>query len=229
VTYQWLADDAAIDGATGQTFTLTAAQRGARVTVRVTGVKAGYVSTSDTSDPTDEVRTDLAPDLDLTVAQQSLRRGQPTVLSWTSAEAATLTASDGWTGDRTSAGTMTVRPTAVGRTTYKLSATNENGTTTTSVVVQVSRQAKRLGATVSGGLRRPGARVAVSASGFDAYEVYTVRIGGRTVVTGRISGSGHVTRSVVVPSRTRAGRVAVSVTGSEPDRVGAATVRVVRD
>jgi Regulator of Chromosome Condensation (RCC1) repeat protein len=228
VTYQWLADDVAIDGATQRTFILTAAQRGTRVSVRVTGSKAGYVSTSDTSGPTDEVSTDLVPDLDLTVAQQSLRRGQSTVLSWTSAEATTVTASGDWTGDRTSTGTVAVRPTRVGRTTYRLSATNENGTTTTSVVVQVSRQAKRLGATASGGLRRPGARVAVSASGFDAYEVYTIRIGGRTVVTGRISGIGHVTRSVVVPSRTPAGRVAVTVTGSEPDRVGTSTLRVVR-
>ncbi len=50
-TYQWLADLAAISGATSSTFTLTASQVGKRVSCRVTAVKAGQNSASFTSAP----------------------------------------------------------------------------------------------------------------------------------------------------------------------------------
>ncbi|GAA3910075.1 cell wall-binding repeat-containing protein [Microbacterium invictum] len=42
--FQWYANGAAISGATGQSFTLTAAQKGKKVTVAVTGSKSGYTT-----------------------------------------------------------------------------------------------------------------------------------------------------------------------------------------
>lgn len=49
LSYQWLRDGKAIKGATKSTHTLTASDRGHRVSVRITGTKTGYTSVSKTS------------------------------------------------------------------------------------------------------------------------------------------------------------------------------------
>jgi hypothetical protein len=49
LAYQWFADGTAIPAATAATFTPGAAQRGKRLTVRVTGTKDGYTSVTRTS------------------------------------------------------------------------------------------------------------------------------------------------------------------------------------
>jgi 5'-nucleotidase len=49
LTYQWLAGGVEISSATSATFTVTAAQLGKQISVRVTGVKDGYQSASETS------------------------------------------------------------------------------------------------------------------------------------------------------------------------------------
>jgi len=51
-SYQWLRDGTPIGGATGSTYTLTAADAGATISVAVTGSLAGYPSASETSVPT---------------------------------------------------------------------------------------------------------------------------------------------------------------------------------
>jgi hypothetical protein len=48
-TYQWLRNNVAIRGATNATFSLTTADRGKRISVRVTVVKTSYTTTSKTS------------------------------------------------------------------------------------------------------------------------------------------------------------------------------------
>ena len=50
-TYQWLADDAPVAGATSRTFTPGAATVGDRITVRVTGTRDGYETASAISGP----------------------------------------------------------------------------------------------------------------------------------------------------------------------------------
>ncbi|WP_153004281.1 hypothetical protein [Microbacterium testaceum] len=55
LTYQWFADGAKIRGATSASFTPTTAQRGAKLTVAVTGTKAGYTSRTATSKATTAV------------------------------------------------------------------------------------------------------------------------------------------------------------------------------
>ncbi|MFT4281802.1 hypothetical protein [Microbacterium sp.] len=49
LTYQWLRGGSAIKGATKSTYTAVAADRGKKLTVRVTGSKAGYTTVSKTS------------------------------------------------------------------------------------------------------------------------------------------------------------------------------------
>ena len=54
--YQWLADGAPIAGATQSVFTPTPEQAGARLTVAVTGTRAGYTPVTSTSAPSPAVR-----------------------------------------------------------------------------------------------------------------------------------------------------------------------------
>ena len=54
-TYQWFASGLLIDGATAETLTLSSDLANKRISVRVSGSKPGYTSTSRTSDPTPKV------------------------------------------------------------------------------------------------------------------------------------------------------------------------------
>jgi hypothetical protein len=53
--YRWFASGTAVKGATARTFTPTRAQVGKRLTVRVTGSKAGYATRARTSSATARV------------------------------------------------------------------------------------------------------------------------------------------------------------------------------
>ena len=55
LTFQWLRDGAAITGATASSYTVQAADVDARLTVTVTGTKAGYVTAAKTSEKTEKV------------------------------------------------------------------------------------------------------------------------------------------------------------------------------
>ena len=61
VTYQWYRGSTAISGATGKTYTLKAADRGARIKVKVTGARTGYDTVSRTSAATAAVKGVLVP------------------------------------------------------------------------------------------------------------------------------------------------------------------------
>ncbi|WP_062205982.1 carboxypeptidase-like regulatory domain-containing protein [Demequina salsinemoris] len=49
LTYQWLRDGSKISGATSSTYTLTAADRGHKITVKITGSKSGYTTATKSS------------------------------------------------------------------------------------------------------------------------------------------------------------------------------------
>ena len=61
VKYQWYADGKAIDGATNSTFTLTAAQKGAKITVQATYDDNAKNHESPTSAQTDAVVDNQTP------------------------------------------------------------------------------------------------------------------------------------------------------------------------
>jgi len=70
LTYQWYRNGSAISGATASTYTLTAADANATMTVKMTATLAGYTTTSKTSAPTPAVQprppsgtTNVVPDL----------------------------------------------------------------------------------------------------------------------------------------------------------------------
>jgi len=81
-TYRWYADGAAIAGATKSTLTLGSAQKGARISVKVTGKKTAYTSASRTSEPTAKVATMATPTISGTLAYKRTLTAKPG--TWTS-------------------------------------------------------------------------------------------------------------------------------------------------
>lgn len=225
--YKWFADGEPIDGATGKTLVLAKAQLGAKISVEVTGQRAGYVDVSDTSDESAAVVTDKAPSLTLSPSVAKLRLGRSTELSWSSDNAVTLEASGSWTGSKTLSGSETVTPTTTGTSTYILRAKNTAGTTTAQVAVPVSLPPKALLVTGNSSPRADRG-FTIRASGLEGGEKFTMRLGGRIVATGNAASSGRISRVLHVPSSLKAGRHTMQVTGSMSDRTGSRTIEVVR-
>lgn len=223
VVHQWYADGAAIPGATGTSYTATFADVGKRLTFQATATKVGHAPVVSTSTPTGPV-AGTVPTLRLSAAAETLRRGQSTTLSWSSSAATTVTASGDWAGARPADGTMAVTPTALGVTTYVLTATNPVGTTTAQVQVRVTRPAVRLGVTVPRGRQRPGANVKVTIRGLEAGEPYTLRVGAK-VVRGTATGRPLV-RKVRLPKKGK--HATIAVIGDQTDRTGTVKVRLRR-
>ena len=82
-TYQWLRNGAKISGATKSTYTLTGTDRGKKITVKVTGKRTNYRSTSSTSAATKKV------------AAGTLTTSKPPTISGTAEHGHTLTATPG--------------------------------------------------------------------------------------------------------------------------------------
>jgi hypothetical protein len=68
----------------------------------------------------------------LSLAVDSIAAGSSTTISWSAINAAGCAASGGWSGALATSGTLTVKPTAMGTTSYSLSCANTVGTSTTS-------------------------------------------------------------------------------------------------
>lgn len=80
-TYQWLANGKAISKATKSTYKLTTADAGKKITVKVTGKKAGYTTVAKTSKATAKVATVKTPTISGTVVVGKKLTAKPGV--WT--------------------------------------------------------------------------------------------------------------------------------------------------
>ncbi len=230
VGYQWYADDTAIPGATGTTLEITEDLLGTVISVAVTAARAGYDDASATSDPFGPVTTGQPPTLILNAADHHLRRGQDTVLTWTSQEATSLTATGDWPtqpGPLPASGSVTIHPTGLGAHTYRLEATNAEGTTAVQVTVRVWREPLHLDVRAPRAGRR-GLDVQVRTSGLDPHEPFRIRFGKDLVARGRADAHGRVVRQITVPVHAHLGRTSVKIIGSTRDRVGHTIVRVRR-
>lgn len=122
----WTGDkavDGSMDVAPTQTtsYTLTCERNGKEVT------KSTTVTVTDTAP---------APSVDLTVDDSTLDEGATTTLSWTSMNATSCLASNGWSGARATSGSLVIGPDTT--TTYTLACGNGTATATDSVVVSVN-------------------------------------------------------------------------------------------
>ncbi|WP_244927674.1 hypothetical protein [Nocardioides sp. W7] len=225
--YQWYADGRPIDGATDEVLTLTGAQKGSRVSVGVSAVRAGYDVATSTSEASAVVVTNLAPGLTMTAPASRLRLGSSTTITWTSLDAVTMESSGAWSGVRAVEGSESVSPTRVGSATYLLTATNGSGTTTAQLTLDVALPATRLELSARRSVLAPGA-VTIRGRRLAGRESYTITLGPTVVATGRADAAGRFRRTVRVPDSVRAGRRTIRVLGSLPDRVGTRPVQVVR-
>jgi hypothetical protein len=82
-----------------------------------------------------------APVVNLTSDQPNVAQNGTVTLKWTTQNATTCTAADGWTGTKDTSGTAT-SVALTGTTTFTLSCTGDGGTTTQSVTVTVDPPAK---------------------------------------------------------------------------------------
>jgi hypothetical protein len=79
-----------------------------------------------------------SPTASLTLAPANINTAQTTVLSWSSANATSCTASGAWSGARATSGSVTITPTAAGNFTYSLACTGEGGTANASAALSVT-------------------------------------------------------------------------------------------
>ena len=89
-------------------------------------------------------------------------------------------------------------------------------------------QAKKLKVSAASGLLVAGSKTTVVASGLAAREKYTIKVAGRTVLTGTASAAGGVRKSVTIPKATAAGKRSVQVFGSIKTRTGSDTISVIK-
>jgi hypothetical protein len=79
-----------------------------------------------------------SPTASLTLAPANINTAQTTVLSWSSANATSCTASGAWSGAKATSGSATITPTATGNFTYSLACTGEGGTANASAALSVT-------------------------------------------------------------------------------------------
>lgn len=79
-----------------------------------------------------------SPSVSLTLAPANINTAQTTVLSWSSANATSCTASGAWSGAKATAGSVTVTPNAAGNFTYSLACSGEGGTANASAALSVT-------------------------------------------------------------------------------------------
>lgn len=226
-TYQWFAGGSEIGGATERTFTLQPAQKGKTISARVTALRAGYVPARNSSASSSAVATNLAPGLTLSGSSPRVRLGQKATLKWTTTDATTVVASGSWSGSKGTSGSEIVKPASTGTRVYVLRATNDSGTTTAQIALQVGLPAVKVSLKARGTVKA-GRKLTVTAKGLAAGESYTVYVSGKRVASGKVPKSGTLARSVRVPSATKAGKRVVRVTGSLSDRTGSRTVKVTK-
>ncbi|MYM26786.1 DUF3443 family protein [Duganella sp. CY15W] len=79
-----------------------------------------------------------SPTVSLTLAPANITTAQSTVMSWSSANATSCTASGAWSGSKATSGSISVTPTAAGNFTYSLACTGDGGTANASAALSVT-------------------------------------------------------------------------------------------
>ena len=115
-------------------------------------------------------------------------------------------ASGDWGGAQKTKGSATVRIAERGKHVFKLTVQNAAGAKTATVKVLASRKAKELELVVTDELTMVGSDVDVTADGLAKGEDYTIRLNGKTIMTGKANKKGDVARTFELAKTTRRGR-----------------------
>lgn len=231
LSYQWFADSGAITGATGATYTPTAAYLGARITVRVSGSLPGYTSASQTSAPSAEV------------GKGQITAGTPVIIGEAKVGVALRVDAGRWTpsdvalsyqwfaGDApiTGATGPTYTPTAAdfgASLTVRVSGslpgyTSASRTSAATAGVTAS-------AVVSDATLEPGQLITISGDGFQPFEEVRIELHSTPVLltTVRADANGRFSVQVAVPSGTPVGAHTVWAFGTVSGRQAPTPVSV---
>jgi Big-like domain-containing protein len=168
------------------------------------------------------------PKVKLVVSATKAAVGDKVRLRWHSKRADQLMASGDWSGVQKSKGSAVVRIAERGKHVFKLTVQNAAGAKTAMVKVLASRKAKELELVVTEELTMVGSDVDVTADGLAKGEEYTVRLNGKPIMTGKANNKGDVARTFVLAKTTLEGPLPLTITGSNPNRVGEAVLTVIK-
>jgi hypothetical protein len=168
------------------------------------------------------------PKVTLHVSTVKASVGDKVKLTWRSKHADSVMASGDWGGAQQAHGSKQVRLTERGKHVFRLTVQNASGTKTAKVVVMASRKAKELELVVTDELVLVGTDVQVTADGLAKGETYTVRLDGKPVLSGKADKKGDVVRTFELAKTTQEGALALTITGSNPNRVGETVLNVLR-
>lgn len=169
-----------------------------------------------------------APTVKLRVSADKVSVGAKIKLSWSSKHADVVMASGDWAGKQKSKGSAQLVVTERGKLVFKLTVQNAAGQKTARVKVTATRKSKELELVVTDELVTVGAKVDVTADGLAKGEGYVVRLDGKPIMTGKANNKGDVARTLEVTKATPEGALPLTITGSNPGRVGTAVLNVIK-
>ncbi len=103
---------------------------------------------------------------------------------------------------------------------------NAVGVVHAKVKIYASRPAKTLVLKVTDEMVMTGSDVDITASGLDKGEEYTIRLDDKSILTGEADDKGAVEATYTLPKTTEAGERKLTITGSNPRRIGSAVLNV---
>ena len=174
------------------------------------------------------VPTVKPPKVKLVASTTKASVGDKVRLSWRSKHADVVMASGDWDGAQKSKGSAAIRISERGKHVFKLTVRNAVGAKTATVKVLAARKSKELELVVTDELTMVGSDVDVTADGLAKGEDYTVRLDGTTVLSGKANNKGDVERSFTLAKTTAEGALELTITGSNPGRVGTAVLTVIK-
>ena len=163
----------------------------------------------------------------LAVSTTKASVGDKVRLRWHSKRADVVMASGDWAGAQKSKGSVTVRIAERGKHVFKLTVKNAAGAKTATVKVLAARKAKTLDLVVTEELTLVGSDVDLTADGLAKGEEYIVRLDGKPIMTGKANNKGDVARTFTLAKTTAEGALPLTITGSNPSRVGTAVLNVI--
>jgi hypothetical protein len=168
------------------------------------------------------------PSVRLAVSEPKVSVGDRVKLTWRTKHADKVTASGDWSGTKKARGSALVRITERGRHVFKLIVRNGAGRDSAKVTVAAARKAKELELVVTDELVLVGTDVDITADGLAKGEGYTVRLNGKVILTGKADKRGDVARTFELAKATPEGPLPLTITGSNPSRLGEAVLNVIK-
>ena len=167
------------------------------------------------------------PNVKLAASTTKVSVGDKVRLRWHSKNADSVMASGDWGGAQKAKGWRDVRITERGKHVFKLTVANATGAKTATVKLVATRKAKELELLVTEEPVLIGDEVEIKADGLAKAEPFTLRLNSKVIMTGKADKKGDVIRTFEIPKGTPEGPVSLTITGSNPGRIGTAELNMI--